>query len=322
MIKRLGLQLYGSMLYVRRVEEAISKEYSKQEMRCPVHLSIGQEAVPVGISACLNINDHVVSAHRSHAHYLAKGGNLSSMLSELFGKDNGCAGGRGGSMHLLDLKVNFTAAVPIVGSSIAIGTGIGFGLYQNGSNAKVVVYFGDGATEEGVFFESLDFASLLGLPVLFVCEDNFYSVYTNKSDRQNRNRNLKKICSGHDITYFASSGNDVLGVYETAKKALDSIDLFKKPALIEFDTFRWLEHCGPNWDDHLNYRKEGELDKWIKKCPVKKLRKVLLENSILNKKNEQEIEAKIASQINQAFLHARESKYPKPEDLFKNVYAL
>ena len=167
-------KMYNDMVWIRRIEEKIASEYSKQEMRCPVHLSIGQEAVPVGVSSCLDLDDHIVSAHRSHAHYLAKGGSLEKMLAELFGKVSGCARGKGGSMHLIDLNVNMTAAVPIVGSSISIGTGIGLGLKQNKSSAKVAVYFGDGATEEGVFSESLDFASLFGLPVLFVCEDNFH----------------------------------------------------------------------------------------------------------------------------------------------------
>ena len=152
--------LYAEMLYIRMLEEEIAARYHDQEMRCPVHLSIGQEAVPVGISATLRPEDHVVSAHRSHAHYLARGGDLRAMLAEIHGKEAGCAGGRGGSMHLIDLDVNVTAAVPIVGSSISIGTGVAFGLQIQQKQGRVVVYFGDGATEEGAFAESLDFAAL------------------------------------------------------------------------------------------------------------------------------------------------------------------
>ena len=188
-----SFKLYSEMQRIRLIEQRISEEYSKQEMRCPVHLSIGQEAVPVGISEILSVEDHVVSAHRSHAHFLAKGGDLNKMISELFGKVTGCAGGKGGSMHLIDPEVNVTAAVPIVGSSISIGTGVGFGLKKLGQDNIVVVYFGDGATEEGAFSESLDFAALFELPVLFVCENNFYSVYTNLMARQAVGRNLQKF---------------------------------------------------------------------------------------------------------------------------------
>ena len=172
------IQLYEEMLRIRLIEEAIANEYSNQEMRCPIHLSIGQEAIAVGVSALLSKHDLALSAHRSHAHYLAKGGDLKLMLSELYGKETGCAKGKGGSMHLFDLKAGLIAAVPIVGSTIPIGVGVAWQKVRKNIPGIVVIYFGDGASEEGVFSESLDFASLKNLPVLFVCENNLYSVYS------------------------------------------------------------------------------------------------------------------------------------------------
>ena len=312
--------LYEHMVRIRKIEQAIASEYSQQEMRCPVHLSVGQEAVPVGVSSCLNKTDHVVSAHRSHAHYLAKGGDLKSMLGELYGKDCGCAKGRGGSMHLIDKEVNVTAAVPIVGSSISIGTGIGFGLKKRQSDSIVVVYFGGGATEEGVFAESLDFAALFELPVLFVCENNFYSVYTPTESRQVQGRCLQKICHGHAVKSFFGDGNDVLDVKRKTDDAIDYMRKERQPALLEFNTFRWLEHCGPNWDDDLGYRKDNELGTWMEKCPIDKLKKQIL----VAEENEEffeRLDFKIQLEISKAFEFVKTSAFPKVEELFDHIYA-
>tara|TARA_Y100000766_G_C18892071_1_gene599057 strand:+ start:732 stop:1691 length:960 start_codon:yes stop_codon:yes gene_type:complete len=312
--------LYSTMQRIRLVEEKIAAEYHKEEMRCPVHLSIGQEAVPAGISELLSKDDHVVSAHRSHAHYLAKGGDLNKMISELFGKVTGCAGGKGGSMHLIDPKVNVTAAVPIVGSSISIGTGVGFGIKKLGLDNVVVVYFGDGATEEGAFSESLDFAALFELPVLFVCENNLYSVYTNLSTRQAQDRNLQKISEGHAVYSLIGDGNDVMDVYATSRKALDYIKNEKRPALVEFKTYRWLEHCGPNCDDHLSYRKENELLNWKRKCPIDQIVKVLL-NQGHSLDEIKDHERSLSQEIEEAFLYARESAFPDSKKLYSKIYA-
>lgn len=313
--------LLWEMIYIRMVEEAIANEYSVQEMRCPVHLSIGQESVPVGISAFLEKEDHVISAHRSHAHYLAKGGSLEAMLGELYGKISGCAEGKGGSMHLIDINVNVTAAVPIVGSSISIGTGVGFGLKVQNSNSIAVVYFGDGATEEGVFAESLNFAALHNLPVLFVCENNFYSVYSNLESRQPSGRSLRKITEGHGVQYSSGDGNDVERVGEIAKKAINKIKNGGGPSLLEFDTYRWLEHCGPNWDDNLGYRPQGELQLWQKKCPVSRYERKLLENKDIIQFDVENKRQEISDFIAEAFSNAKSAPFPSKEKLWHHVYS-
>ena len=185
-------KLFLELLRTREIESRISKDYKNQQMRCPVHLSIGQESIAVAVCQNLNKNDEVVTAHRSHAHYLAKGGNLKKMIAELHGKITGCAGGKGGSMHLIDLKANIVAAVPIVGSTIPIGVGKAWANKLNNNRNIVVIFFGDGATEEGVFFESLDFASLHNLRVLFVCaEISFPSILTYLKDKTQKEKFIR-----------------------------------------------------------------------------------------------------------------------------------
>jgi len=305
------------MLFIRLVEEKIAEKYSENLMRCPVHLSIGQEAVASGVCAHLSPNDKLISAHRSHAHYLAAGGDLRSMLCELYGKKDGCAKGKGGSMHLIDLEAGLISAVPIVGSSIAIGTGVAWSNKIKNSEGVVVIFLGDGATEEGVFSESLDFAALHGLKVLFICENNNYSVYTHIRDRQHPKRSICDIARAHGIAAFSAEGNDVVEVYNVSKDALDFMNDNKCPAFVEFSTFRWREHCGPNWDDDLGYRKEGELKKWMDKCSIRSLRVDLQisDDSYLNLENELE------EKIHDAFSHAESSQFPDESELLSDVYA-
>src|SRR5882672_11141372 len=193
------IALYRSMLRIRRVEERIQALYPQGDMRCPTHFSIGQEAVAAGVCRNLRLEDYVISAHRSHAHYIGKGGNLRAMFAELYGKVDGCASGKGGSMHLIDLSVNFLGCVPIVGSTIPIGVGAAFGAMLQDRAAVTVIFFGDAATETGVFHESVNFAAVHHLPVLFVCENNLYSVNTPLDVRQPGNRTIAELARGHGI---------------------------------------------------------------------------------------------------------------------------
>ena len=184
------------MYRIRSVEEEISKRYSEGKMRCPTHLSIGQEAVPSAFSQIAKKNDFAVSSHRGHAHYLAKGGNLKSMLAEIYGKKTGCSGGKGGSMHLIDLAVNFMGTSAIVGNSIPVGVGLGMSAKIKNTKQVSFIFFGDGAIEEGIFYESINFAIVKKLPVVFICENNLYSVYSPFSVRQPKGRSIfKKIFS-------------------------------------------------------------------------------------------------------------------------------
>ncbi|MDG1325588.1 MAG: thiamine pyrophosphate-dependent dehydrogenase E1 component subunit alpha [Opitutales bacterium] len=310
-------ELLHSMLFIRLVEEKIAEKYSENQMRCPVHLSIGQEAIASGVCAHLSPNDKLISAHRSHAHYLAAGGDLKAMLCELYGKIDGCAKGKGGSMHLIDLEAGLISAVPIVGSSIAIGTGVAWSNRIQKLDGIVAIFLGDGATEEGVFSESLDFAALHDLKVLFVCENNHYSVYTHISERQHSKRSICDIARAHGITSFSAEGNEVVEVYDLTKEALSFMNDNACPVLVEFSTFRWREHCGPNWDDDLGYRKDGELKNWMDKCSIKSLRDNLgiSDTRYLNLVNE------LNEMILDAFKHAESSQFPNESELVSDVYA-
>ena len=315
------LKLYYEMLRIRQVEETISEKYKEQLMRCPVHLSVGQEAIAVGICQNLKKSDKIVTAHRSHAHYLAKGGSLKSMLAELYGKETGCAKGLGGSMHLIDIESGVFAAVPIVGSTIPIGTGLAWSNKLKKKKNLVVAFFGDGATEEGVFFESLDFASLHSLPILFVCENNEYSVYSHLSNRQNNKRSITKIAKSLGIQSLKLDGNSIEKVYLAAKKITTKIKKNPAPFLIELKTFRNLEHCGPDNDDHLNYRKDKYLKFWKKKCPILNYEKNLKKNKCLNIVENKKLKKKIETEVVSAFNFAKKSKFPKKNSLKKYIYA-
>jgi len=264
------LQALYNLLRIRRVEEAVAKKYSEWKMRCPVHLSIGQEAISVGVSSVLDKKDHVYSNHRSHAHYLSKGGSLKRLIAEFYGKESGCCGGRGGSMHLMDLEVGFIASTPIVGGTVPVAVGDAWAAKLKKEKRTIVVFFGDGCFEEGVVHESLNFAKLHNLSIIFVCENNYYSVYTKLSERQPE-RMISSIVAAHGITTQQSDGNDVNKVIDCARKAKSNIINGLGPQFIELSTYRWLEHCGPFDDDHLNYRPLGELKKWKDQCPIIKL---------------------------------------------------
>ena len=312
-------KFYYDMLRIRLVEERIAALYSEQEMRCPVHLSIGQEAAAVGVCSALEKGDYALSTHRSHAHYLARGGDLKAMLSELYGKETGCCGGKGGSMHLVDTTLGFYA-VPIVGSTIPIGVGIGLGLkMQNKSNVSVA-FFGDAATEEGVFVESLNYAALEKLPVIFICENNLYSVYSPLSVRQPPERSIVKIAESHCIEAFKCDGNDVGAVNTVAKKAVQKAREGGGPTLLELSTYRFLEHCGPNNDDHLCYRDTKEIDYWKSKDPLKRLAGEL-SGTIGFEQEISEMVKTISFEIDDAFAFAKAAPYPGNESLYTHLYA-
>ena len=307
-MKKKILSLFKKLLRIRLVEEKIASDYKKQLMRCPVHLSIGQESVAVAVCENLKKNDIVVTAHRSHAHYLGKGGSLKKMIAELHGKDNGSVRGLGGSMHLLDIDKNILAAVPIVGSTIAIGVGLAWANKLDGNRNVTTIFFGDGATEEGIFLESLDFASLHNLRVLFVCENNKYSVNTTIRQRQYPKRNLCKLSNALGLNSLKLKDHDLMTIYKKSKKILNNIKKYSRPYFIDIDTYRYLEHCGPNSDDFLNYRSVNEVRKWKKNCQIEKYKKILFKKNL---RKFEHIRSKIDKEINDAFKYARNGAKPK-----------
>ena len=251
-------RLYESMLRIRLIEESIAERYSEEKMRCPTHLSIGQEAISVGVCSNLSKEDTVLSTHRAHAHYLAKGGCLKSMLAEIYGKVTGCSKGMGGSMHLIDKSVGFLGSTAIVGNTIPIAVGLALSVKIKKIKKISCVFFGDGAIEEGAFYESINFAIIHKLPVLFICENNFYSVYSGLEVRQPKGRKIHEMVNAIGIETSYGDGNNVEEVAEQVKVSKDNILKGNGPQFIEFETYRWREHCGPNYDNDLGYRDEEE----------------------------------------------------------------
>ena len=314
-------QLYYQMLRIRLVEEAIAELYPEQEMRCPVHLCVGQEAISAGVCLNLTPDDYVLSNHRSHGHYLAKGGDLKAMMAEIYGKATGCCFGKGGSMHLVDLPVGFLGAVPIVGSTIPIAVGAALGSVMRGENRVTVVFLGEAATEEGVFHESVNFAMLKKLPVIFVCENNFFSVYSPLSVRQPEGREVFELAKGHGIESHQADGNDVVEVYRLAEMAVSKARHGGGPTFLEFKTYRWREHCGPYYDNHLGYRAECDFLEWRDRCPLDKFKERLLADGLLSLREMEDMENKIKTEMADAVAFAKKSPFPKEGLLMEHIYA-
>jgi len=313
--------LYTRMLRIRLVEEKIAELYPEQQMRCPVHLSVGQEAAAVGVCAALEPEDYAVSSHRSHAHYLAKGGDLKAMMGELYGRMTGCCQGKGGSMHLIDRSAGFLGAVPIVGSTIPIGVGAAFGTVLRKERRVTTVFFGDGATEEGVFHEAVNFAVLKRLPVVFVCENNFFSVYSSLSARQPSSREIYELARGHGLESRQGDGNDVEAVYGLTREAVEKARTGSGPTFLEFKTYRWREHCGPHYDNHLGYRSEQEFEEWKANCPIARFKLRLLQEGLAPQQELEEIEATLTAEVEGAVAFAKSSPFPEPHLLHEHVYA-
>lgn len=312
--------LYRAMLRIRRIEEALADRYAEQEMRCPMHLCIGQEAIAVGVCAALSAKDVVFGNHRAHGHYLARGGNLKAMIAELYGRATGCCGGRGGSMHLIDLGVGFMGATPIVGGTVPLAVGSAWAAALMGEPRVSIVFFGDGCFEEGVVHESLNFAALHKLPVVFICENNEFSVYTRLNERQ-PDRPIYRVAEAHGVAACAGDGNDVEGVLSAAQAAVAKARQGEGPQFIELKTYRWREHCGPSFDDDLNYRSKPEIENGLKDCPIAKFATRLQQRNVMSLSEIERFEAEIREEIKEAFQFALASAKPSSKSAEERLYA-
>lgn len=310
------LEIYETMNRIRKFEEAVADLITKDEIRCPCHLYIGQEAIATGVCRALNPNDVVFSTHRSHGHYIAKGGSIKSLMAELFGKATGCSHGHGGSMHLASPDIGLPGSSAIVAGtiSLSIGAGLAFSLQKN-SNVSTV-FFGDGATNEGLFYESLNFAALKKLPVLFICENNMYSTHLPIRECL-ANTKIFEISKAFNIPSYRIDGNNVIEVFNTVNRCLKSIRKGNGPTFIECITYRWRGHVGANDDIEKGLRSHEELEAWIKKCPIKQYEKYLFERKTLSDSVKDSIFEKIESEIKQSLDFAKIS--PNPKSDFKNI---
>ncbi len=318
--KDIHLSLHRRMLRVRLLEDKIVELYPQQEMRCPVHLSIGQEGTAAGLCEVLGKNDIIFTNHRSHGPYAAKGGSLRKMMAELYGKATGCCQGVGGSMHVMDPPAGVLACVPIVAGIIPIAMGSALSNKMDRKDAVTAVFFGDAAIEEGVFHESVNLAILRKIPILFFCENNLYSVYTPLEKRQ-PNRPIWKLVAGHGLPCSHIDGNNVMEVYRVSKTAHEYIQQGQGPAFIQADTYRWREHCGPNFDNDIGYRSEREFSEWKLKCPIEQHKKYILSEKIASETELANIRAELLLEIEDAVKFAKSSPFPQWTDIEKNLYA-
>ena len=314
------IALFQCMKLIRFVEETIARRYSEQKMRCPTHLSIGQEAVAAGVCLALNRDDQVFGTHRPHAHYIAKGGDIKAMIAEIHGKATGCSSGKGGSMHLVDLSVGFMGSTSIVGNTVPLGVGAAMANQLHNNGKVCCVFFGDAVIEEGVFHESVNFAVLKKLPVLFVCENNLYSVYSPLKVRQPEGREIWKFASAYGIPSEHGDGNNAVEVFKKTENALEHIRRGDGPYFLEFATYRWREHCGPNFDNDIGYRTEEEYHTWKEQDPIPLLESQLLAQGVINKAGIGEMEKTIQTEVDEAFEFAGNSPFPDPEEAFKGLY--
>ncbi|WP_229397707.1 thiamine pyrophosphate-dependent dehydrogenase E1 component subunit alpha [Micromonospora okii] len=263
--------LIRDMVRIRCVEEELCDRYrDDQEMRTPTHFSIGQEATAVGVCAATGPDDLVFTGHRSHAPYLAKGGDLRAMVAELYGREAGCARGRGGSIHLIDRAAGFAGSAAILGEMIPVGVGAGWSAALRGRSSVALTFFGDGATEEGVFHESINFAQVHRVPVVFVCENNLYSISSPLRQRQPAGSTITDRVAAYGLWARSVDGNDVYAVRAAARAAVARCREGAGPAFLELHTYRWREHVGPGWDHDHGYRAKEEIDDWIARCPIRR----------------------------------------------------
>ncbi len=305
--------LYRSLYRIRRVEEEIARIYPSNKIKSPVHLSLGQEAVSVGVCEALDKGDTVFGSYRSHAMYLAMGGDLNQMMAELYGKATGNAKGKGGSMHLVDLPNGIMGTSAVVGTTIPQAVGFAYSVKFQRKNSVVVSFFGDGATDEGVFYESLNFAALKELPILFVCENNQYAIHTHQLKRQ-------KIANIHERARTLGMPSeliedDVIKIYERISAATGAIRRGEPgPFFFECMTYRWKEHVGPNDDFTLGYRTLEEAEPWLLNDQVKRIAEMV------GKEQRELIEQQINQEIQKAITFAEDSPWPDHSELYAHVF--
>lgn len=314
------VRIYETMLRIRLFEEKIVELYPAQDMKCPVHLCIGQEAIATGVCAALEKRDYVFSNHRGHGHLLAKGSPTGPIMAEIYGKATGCSRGKGGSMHLIDMDNGIMGTSAIVGGGIPLGVGSALASSMRNEDRVTVIFFGDGAFEEGAFYESFNFAALKSLPVVFVCENNFYATNSPQSARQAACK-ISETASAFGSTGVCVDGNDALEVFMAAKEAVISARTGLGPTLIEARTYRWKGHVGHESDYANGDRTKEELDDWVKRCPIEAMSGFMLKNNIASLDEMVAVKTIIDTEIEEAVRFAQSSPLPSPTELLTDVYA-
>jgi len=314
------LEMYAMLQLVRKVELKIEEHYHEDEMKTPVHLALGQEAVAVGVCAHLRREDYIFSNHRSHAHYLAKGGGVKGLMAELYCKETGCSKGRGGSMHLIDKAVGHLGSSSMVGGAIPHAVGAAFAIKMQKKDLVAVSFFGDAASEQGVFYESMSWAKMNDLPVIFICENNHYSVYSHIHVRQPPS-DIALRPKAFDIHSRKIDGMNVVEVYENVAEAMDHARSGRGPYFLECVVQRWRDHAGAGDPRREFYRTPAEQDESFWRDPIKDFREQLLKDGVIEEKEFNDIDHKVDQDIAEAFTFAKESPLPNPADLEKYLFS-
>ena len=313
------LDMYRRMVTIRRFEDTVYDVYSRGIMPGLAHLYTGMEAVAVGVCVTLNEQDNITSTHRGHGHLLAKGGDPRRMFAELLGKVAGYNRGKGGSMHIVDMSLGILGANGVVGGGLGIATGAGLSAKLKGENRISVAFFGDGALNEGLFYETANMASLWNLPVVYVMENNQYGEYTPHS----------KVTAGTgparaeamNIPATSVNGNDVLAVYQAATWATEHVRAGEGPSFVECVTYRWRGHHMGDQGDTYGYRTREEVEQWMEKCPIRRFSEYLIGENLTDNATLQRIDAEVRRLIDEAVEYAKQAPYPDPSEVFEDVYA-
>jgi len=311
------VELYRLMLKIRLSEQRIIEIYPTDKIQSPIHLSIGQEAVAAGVCRALRSSDHLYGTYRSHGIYIAKGGDLGQLFAELYGKDTGCARGKGGSMHLTAPEHGLMGCSAIVASLIPVATGDALAARMRRDGRVVCAYFGDGAVDEGVFFESANFAVLKDLPIVYVCENNRYAVHSRVVDRHKQDK-LYRLAEGLGLRGSRHDGNDVAGVFKTMRRAVEATRLGGGPVLLEYTTYRWHEHVGPGTDYEEAYRFPGESRETAQNDPITKMAARLQRRGL--HRELAAIATAVRAEIDRAVVFAETSPFPPPERLTADLF--
>lgn len=307
-------RIYHSLRRIRRIEEEVARVYPTDKIKSPVHLSIGQEAASVGVIDVLGPDDAVSGSYRGHAVYLAKGGSAGGMIAEMYGKSGGCAQGKGGSMHLVSAEHNVLGASAVVGTHIPLAAGYALAQKRRKTKNVVAVFFGDGASEEGCFYETLNFAALHKLPLLFVCENNGYAIHEPQTKRWATTKLCERVAT-YDIPAHQVPDMDVLRIRELTAELVAGMREGSGPAFLEIKTYRWREHVGPAEDYNQGYRDRKEMEPWVKNDQVERLAQMVSPAA------RAAIDEAVEKEIVEAFEFAENSPIPQSKELFTHVYA-
>ncbi len=321
--KDFALDLYSTMLRIRLCEEGFVDPILNGEIACPVHLYSGEEAIATGVCAALDKKDYILGNHRSHGHYLAKGGNLKKLVAEVFCRETGCSKGRGGSMHIIDPEVGMLGSAPIVAGTISLALGAALASSIRGDGRVTVSFFGDGATGEGVLCESLNFAALKKLPIIFICENNLYSTHLS-IDEIRVSRDIYRLGEPFGEKSYRVDGNDVLKVYEQTRQAVELCKQGEGPVFLECLTYRQRGHVGPDDNiqgSHTDIRPADEIAEWMKKDPLIRMETYLIEELGLTKNELGKLKVTVEKEVRDAFSFATKSPFPAKEELDWYVFA-